>query len=200
MPTQIASSETADQLPSYRFKPALMGPAWEFRLAPDGLDWEFGRRSGRVGYGEIRRMRLSFRPVTMQTHRFLTEIWPASGGKLQIVSSSWRSMVDQERYDTAYADFVTELHRRVAVAQPHLRCESGASPFAYWPGLAVFGAVALGLAVLSVRAFQTQAWAGAAMVVGFLALFLWQAGTFFKRNRPGVYPPSAPPPGVLPGR
>jgi hypothetical protein len=196
MPMDIAAA--ADSLPRYGFKPALMGPIWEFRLAPDALEWEAGRRSGRILYGGIRRLRLSFRPVTMQSHRFLAEIWPADGGKVQIASTSWRSIVEQERHDDAYAGFIRELHRRVAAAQPRLRCESGVAQLSYWPGLAIFIAVVLGLAALTARAVQTQAWAGAAMVGGFLALFLWQAGAFFKRNRPGVYAPSAPPPGVLP--
>ena len=52
-----------------------MGAPWEFRLRPDALEWRMGRQEGRILYGRIRRIRLSFRPVTMQTRRFVTEIW-----------------------------------------------------------------------------------------------------------------------------
>jgi hypothetical protein len=45
---------------------------------------------------------------------------------------------------------------------------------------------------------QMGATAGALMVGGFLALFLWQVGTFFRRNRPGTYRPDAIPAEVLP--
>jgi len=33
---------------------------------------------------------------------------------------------------------------------------------------------------------------------GFLALFVWQLGAFFRRNRPEVYLPEAVPQNVLP--
>jgi hypothetical protein len=40
---------------------------------------------------------------------------------------------------------------------------------------------------------------GAVAVVGvFLALFLWQGGSFFRRNRPGLYRPDALPPDLMP--
>ncbi len=61
----------------------------------------------------IRAVRLSYRPVTMQSHRFITEIWSPGNPKIQIVSASWRSIMEQERLDNAYSAFVTELHRRL---------------------------------------------------------------------------------------
>jgi hypothetical protein len=39
---------------------------------------------------------------------------------------------------------------------------------------------------------------GAAFIAIFLALFLWQAGAFFRRNRPGIYRPEAPPEALMP--
>ena len=41
----------------------------------------------RTPYDRIRRIRLSFRPMTMQNYRFLTEVWTADGPKLQIAST-----------------------------------------------------------------------------------------------------------------
>jgi hypothetical protein len=49
-----------------------------------------------------------------------------------------------------------------------------------------------------VRALQVEAWGGAAFIAAFLAFFLWQAGAFFHRNRPGTFRPDAVPPQVLP--
>jgi hypothetical protein len=49
-----------------------------------------------------------------------------------------------------------------------------------------------------VRALQADARAGAAFVAGFLALFLWQGGNFFRRNRPGLYRPDAIPAALMP--
>jgi len=184
--------------PLYAYKPSLLGAPHEFRLAEDALVYRVGARSGRLPYGGIRRLRLSFRPVTMQSHRFLAEIWPAAGPKLQIVSTSWRSMVELTRLDAAYVAFLTELHRRIAAADAKALFTTGTPPLIYWPGLAVFVVVALALAALTVRALQAGATAGAIFVVVFLGVFLWQAGTFFRRNRPGSYAPRAIPAAVLP--
>ena len=63
--------------PVYAYKPSLMAAPWELRLKGDALTWRAGRHEGRVPYGRIARVRLSFRPATMQTRRFVTELWPA---------------------------------------------------------------------------------------------------------------------------
>jgi hypothetical protein len=184
--------------PVYAYKPSLLGAPFEFHLASDALEWSKGARSGRTPYDRIRRIRLSFRPATMQNYRFLAEIWPDNGPKLQIASTSWRSVVEQERLDGPYRTFLSELNRRVGAAGGTPLLQTGSPSFLYWPGLAIFVAVALAVAALIVRALQTQAWSGAAFVAAFLALFLWQAGGFFRRNRPGTYRPDAVPAEVLP--
>jgi hypothetical protein len=183
---------------SYGYKPALFGAIWQFDLTPDAIEWAAGTRSGRILYADIRRLRLSFRPVSTQTHRFLAEIWPARGAKLQMASSSWRSMVDHERHDAAYSAFVMELHRRLAAARVAASFVCGSPALRYWPGLVIFAGVALGLSALTVQALAVGAWGGAAIVGGVLAVFLWQAGVFFRRNRPGTYVAQAPPRDLLP--
>jgi hypothetical protein len=180
---------------SYSYRPSLMGAGWQFHLTADGLAFEHGRRSGHVPYRDIRRVRLSYKPISMQTQRYLMEIW-ADGAKLTVVSSSWKSMVEQVRQDQAYSAFAVELHRRLA-GMPVL-FEQGRSPFAYWPGLAIFVAVVLGFVFMIFRALQTGTWAGAAFIAAFLALLLWHGGRFFQRNRPGVYTADAPPDLLLP--
>src|SRR5674476_151084 len=90
----------------YSYRPSLLGAAWQFKLADDGIDWVAGRRSGRIPFRDVRRVRMSFRPANLQSQRFLTEIWAAGAPKLEIVSSSWKSMFDQERLDKSYAAFI----------------------------------------------------------------------------------------------
>ena len=85
----------ADGDPAYLYPPSLMGAAWEFRLRPDALEWRMGRHHGRAPYAGVVRVRLSFRPQTMQARRFVTEVWPAGGPKLTIASTSWRGMLEQ---------------------------------------------------------------------------------------------------------
>jgi len=173
---------------TYSYRPSLLGAPHEFRLGEHGLAWNVGRRSGSVAWRDVDCVRLSFRPASMQSHRFLTEIWAAGAPKLTITSTSWKSMVVQERLDEGYTAFVTELHRRLAQAQTQARFEQGINPLQYWPGLVVIGGVSLALAFLTVRALQQHAIGGALFVAGFLALFLWRGGDFFPRNPP-PWPP-----------
>jgi hypothetical protein len=188
----------SDGDPSYVHKPSLMGAPFELWLRPDALEWRAGRQEGRIPYARVTRIRLSFRPVTMQTRRFVTDIWWSGGPRLTIASTSWRSMIEQTAQDRAYGAFVRELNARVARAGAAAAFETGTPAVLYWPGLVVFAAVTLALAALTVHALAVGAWAGAALVGGFLGLFLWQSGSYFRRNRPGRYRPDAPPKALVP--
>jgi hypothetical protein len=182
----------------YAYRPSLLGAPFEFRLTGNALDWTAGRRSGRVPLRDVRMVRMSFKPGSMQPYRFITELWAEGAPRLEIVSSSWKSMVEQERLDARYVAFVSEMHRRIAQAGAPARFIQGKPGLFYWPGLALFVVVGLLLAALVPRALQAHTLGGAAFIVGFLALFLWQGGNFFRRNRPGTYRPDDLPPELLP--
>jgi hypothetical protein len=190
--------ETDGDDPTYAYKPSLMGAPWLLCLKPEGLEYSVGRWSGLAPYASIRRVRLSFRPTTMQMRRFVAEIWAADAPKIQIVSTSWRSLVEQERLDAAYVSFVTELHRRLAEAGATATFVSGMPLLLYGVGVAVYVGALLAFAALTARALQIGEWTGAAMVGGFFALFAWQVSAYFWRNRPGLYSPDALPRNVLP--
>ena len=185
---------------TYSYRPSLLGAPWQFTLTEGGMEWSAGSRSGLLRYRDVRRVRLSFKPASMQSHRFLTEIWAEGAPKLQIVSSSWKSMVEQERLDGPYAAFITELHVRLARAASPLPVvyQQGSNPYAYWPGLTLYTLMALALAAVFVRALEAHALGGAAFIGAFVALFLWQGGNFFRRNRPGRYRPDALPAELVP--
>jgi hypothetical protein len=184
---------------AYAYKPSLMGAASEFRLHADALEWRIGPRSGRVPYHAIRRVRLSFKPATMQGHRFVTELWAADAPKLAIVSTSWRGLMEQAAQDAAYGGFVRELHRRLAAAGSAAAFDAGSPRVLYWPGVVLFAAAAAALMLLTVHALTTGAWTGAALVGGLGALLLWQSGAYFWRNYPARYRPDALPARLLPG-
>ena len=188
---------TTDDEFTYAYKSSVVTAPFEFRLTSDALHWGKGGVRGQTPYRQIRRVRLSFRPLTMQNYRFVAEIW-SDGPKLTISSTSWKSLVEHERLDARYRVFMTELCRRIGAAGGKTRFQTGSPPILYWIGVAVFVGASLALASLTVRALQTAAWGGAAFIAAFLALFLWQAGTFFRRNRPGVFRPEAVPDLVLP--
>lgn len=193
----VESQETGKEV-VYTFRPSLLGAPWQFALTPNGIQWSAGRGSGQVRYDAVRRVRMSYRPANMQSYRFITEIWAEGAPKLRIVSTSWKSMFEQERLDKTYAAFVTALHRQFADADVRAVYERGTHPLMYWPGVAVFVAICLGFAVLAVRGLQQNAWAGSAFIAAFLLFFLWHGGNFLRRNRPGVYRPDAPPAELLP--
>jgi hypothetical protein len=182
---------------AYAYKSSVISPPFEFRLTADALHWGKGGARGRTLYRDIRRVRLGFRPLTMQNHRFVAEIW-TRGPKLTIASTSWKSMAEQERLDGRYRAFVAELCRRIAAAGGSTLFQTGSPFILYWIGVVVFVGAALAIAALLVRALQAGVWAGAAFVAAFFAFFLWQAGTFFARNRPGTFKPDAIPSSVLP--
>ncbi|MBV8840649.1 MAG: hypothetical protein JO000_29280, partial [Alphaproteobacteria bacterium] len=144
----------------YAFKSSLIGAPLELRLTDDALEWRKGSAAGRARYRGIRRIRLSFRPMTMQNHRFLVEVWPADGAKLQIASTSWKSMFEQERLDAPYTAFVTELNRRVGAAGGQTTFDCGSPAFLYWPGVVILCTATLGIAALAIRALSVGAFGG----------------------------------------
>jgi len=194
----VTEPDDIDTNPTYSYRPSLLGAPWQFTLAPDGIQWSAGRQSGHVGYDKVRRIRLSYRPANMQTHRFQLELWAEGAPKLRLVSTSWKSMFEQERLDKAYAAFVAALHARLLAANAPVLYQQGGNPLMYWSGAILFAGVALGLAILVLRALMADAMGGAAFIGVFLALFLWQGGNFFRRNRPGIYRADALPLALLP--
>ena len=184
--------------PTYSFRPSVLGAPRNFRLAEHAIIWDAGRRSGQIAYGRVSRVRLSFRPVSMQNHRFVTEIWSQDGPKLDIVSSSWKSIVEHLRLDDEYRAFVIELHRRLIAAGTRARFDTGTNLLAFWGGLALLVVAALGLAGLVVRALEADARGAASLIAIFLAVFLWYGSNYFRRNRPGLYRPDALPEALLP--
>jgi hypothetical protein len=191
-------SSGAGDAPAYEYRPSLLGAGWRFCLTPAGIDWSTGARSGFVPYGAVRGLRLSYRPTSRQSHRFVTEVWSADAPVLRIVSTTWKSMAEQPRQDAAYTRFVTALHARLAAARAAVDCERGRPPLIYWPGLVVFVGVTFAMALLIVRALEAGVIAGAVFVAIFFALFVRQGWLFFGRNRPGRYVLDAPPPALLP--
>ena len=163
------------------------------------MDWQIGRRSGRLRYDRVRAVRLSYRPVTMQSHRFITEIWSTDNPKIQIVSVSWRSIMEQERLDKAYAAFVTELHRRVAAAGATAQVlDRPAGRDLLDRRRHVQRRYARDRRACSCARCSSVQWAATAVVGIFFLVFAYQLGNYFYRNRPGRYRADAIPDGVLP--
>ena len=197
---EIAEPQEAGEesgVPYYSFKPSLAGGIVELRLAPDAIEMSRSGRLVRFAYRDIRRVRLGFRPVTMQSYRFITEIW-SGGPKMTIASCSCRSFVEQTRQDAEYNAFIAELHRRIGASGAEVKFQTGSPVLLYWAGVVAVGGLCVTSAILALRSLQIDSWLTAAVVGGMLLVVLWQAGDFLRRNMPRTYTPENPPRLVLP--
>ncbi|HEX5506992.1 MAG TPA: hypothetical protein VFX37_00650 [Pseudolabrys sp.] len=189
---------TSPAATTYSYRPSALGASWTFRLEGQAILWDTGLKSGRIPLRSIRRVRLSFKPLGTQPTRYRLEIWSEAAPKIELISTSSKSMVEQERHDPAYRAFALELHRQLSFVNDSVSFERGVNTIVYWLGFAVFTATSIVAAVLIVRAIEARAWQVAAIVGAFAAVFFWQAGRYFRRNKPGRYRPDALPGEVIP--
>lgn len=182
----------------YAYKASLIGSAHEFELTDQGLSWRIGGRGSLWPYAEITAVKLSFRPVSMQSRRFRADVGHASGRRIAILSTTWQTAALQAPQDQGYRGFIIELHRRMANAGSRAVLTAGLGRGTYAAAMALLVVLAVSMAALLLRAVATGEWAGVLFVIGFAALFAWQVGGFVRRNRPVVYSFDHLPEAVLP--
>jgi hypothetical protein len=171
----------------YAYKASLIGAAHQFELAEHGLSWRIAGRSGLWPYADIATVRLSYRPVSMQSRRFRADIGNAEGGRIAVLSTSWQTAALMAPQDTDYRAFMTQLHARMAKAGSRPLLVGGLKPPVYAAAVILLTLVAIAMSGLLLRAIVTGEFAGALFLVGFAALFVWQVGGFVTRNRPLAY-------------
>lgn len=172
---------------SYAYKASLIGSAHRFELTDEGLSWRTAGRSGVWRYDEISAVRLSFRPVSMQQHRFRADVSRASGGRIAILSTSWQTAALMAPQDRGFRDFLVELHARMAKAGSRAELTAGLGRKTYAAVLAFLAMLAVAMTGLLIRALITGEFAGVLFILGFAALFAWQVGGFVRRNQPRSY-------------
>lgn len=172
---------------SYAYKASLIGSAHRFELTDEGLSWHIAGRSGVWRYDEISAVRLSFRPVSMQQHRFRADISRASGGRIAILSTSWQTAALMAPQDRGFRDFLVELHARMAKAGSRAELTAGLGRKTYAVVLAFLAMLAVAMTGLLIRALMIGEFAGVLFILGFAALFAWQVGGFVRRNQPRSY-------------
>ncbi|MDA9497902.1 hypothetical protein XI05_10570 [Bradyrhizobium sp. CCBAU 11357] len=193
MPGAEAGSAT-----SYAYKASLIGSAHRFELTEQGLSWHIAGRAGLWRYDEISAIRLSFRPVSMQQHRFRADISRAGGGRIAILSTSWQTAALMAPQDNGFRDFLIELHARMAKAGSRAELTAGLGRKTYAAVLAFLALLAVAMAGLLIRALLIGEFAGVLFILGFAALFAWQVGGFVRRNRPQSYGFDRVPKALLP--
>jgi hypothetical protein len=184
--------------PSYAYKASLIGSAHRFELTEEGLSWRIAGRSGLWHYDEISAIRLSFRPVSMQQHRFRADISRIGGGRISILSTSWQSAALMAPQDSGFRDFLVELHARMARAGSRAELTAGLGRKTYAAVLAVLAVLAVAMVGLLLRALMIGELAGVLFIIGFAALFVWQVGGFVRRNQPRSYGFDTLPKSLLP--
>jgi hypothetical protein len=191
LPTALQNPATtaADGAPGprYAYKASLIGAAHRFELTDQGLSWRIAGRSAVWPYADISAVRLSYRPVSMQSRRFRADIGHTDGSRIAILSTSWQSAALMAPQDQDYRVFITALHVRMAQAASKASLAGGLTPRIYACAIGLLVLVAIAISGLLVRALATGEFAGALFLVGFTALFAWQVGGFVRRNRPLGY-------------
>jgi hypothetical protein len=172
---------------SYAYKASLIGSAHRFELTDQGLSWHIGGRSGLWRYDEIAAIRLSFRPVSMQQHRFRADLTHAGGARIAILSTTWQTAALMAAQDHGYRDFIVALHARMRRAGSRAALTAGLGRWTYSAALALLALLAVAMAGLLIRALMVGEFTGALFIVGFAALFTWQVGGFIRRNQPQSY-------------
>ncbi len=172
---------------SYAYRASLIGAAQRFELTDAGLSWHLAGRSGVWGYADIAAIALSFRPVSMQAHRFRADIRHIDGGRITMLSTSWQTAALMAPQDRDYRVFIRELHARMQQAGSRAVLTGGLSRRIYLAALALVALLTIAMIGLLISALATQQFAGAAFILGFAALFAWQVGGFIHRYRPLTY-------------
>jgi hypothetical protein len=187
LPNQAAISGEATPWIRYAYKASLIGSAHQFELTDAGLSWQIAGRSGVWAYTDIASIRLTFRPVSMQSRRFRADVKSIGGRRIAILSTTWQTVSLMAPQDHGYRVFMTELHRRMAAAGSKAALIGGIGPKTYTIALAMLALLGIAMIGLFGRAVLTGEWYGALFLVGFAALFVWQIGGFIRRNRPRTY-------------
>jgi hypothetical protein len=171
----------------YAYKASLIGSAHEFELTDAGLSWHIAGRSGVWPYRDISAVRLSYRPVSMQSRRFRADIDNAHSGRIVVFSTTWQTATLMAPQDHGYRVFIEELHRRMKTVGSNAVLAGGLGPATYAAAIAVLVALAVAMIGLLLRALFTGEFIGALFLVGFAILFAWQIGGFVGRNQPRSY-------------
>jgi hypothetical protein len=188
-PLQAEMAPADDRAPviHYAYKASLIGSAHQFELTDEGLSWHIGSKAGIWPYSEIRAIRLSYRPISMQSRRYRADIENANRQRIAVISTTWQTVALMAPQDSEYRTFITRLHGCLQEAGSKVALIGGLGSKRYAAGIVLLALVGIAIAALLVRAIATGEFSGALFLVGFAILFGWQVGGFVLRNKPQSY-------------
>jgi hypothetical protein len=182
----------------YAYKASVAGSPQAFELTGQGMSFQSGFRSGVWRYGDIARIRLTYRPVSMLKHRFRADIRHKDGRTLKIVSATWAGIVAMTPQNDSYRAFIEELHRRVAAEGRGVEYVAGLHSIAFAIAAAVLAVIMIAIAALLARAVASGEFIAVLFLIGFVAWSAWSVGGWMTRNKPQQYEPQSLPEQLLP--
>lgn len=197
IPEKTATGEGAVAT-RYAYKASLIGSAHEFELTDSGLSWQARGKSAVWPYADIVAIRLSYRPVSMQSRRYRADVEHKSGQSITILSTTWQTVTLMQPQDRDYRAFMVRLHQLVRDAGGDVALIAGIGSLTYAGGCLLLALVAIAITGLLAQAVATHEFGGALFLVGFAALFGWQMGGFVWRNKPRIYTFDSLPETLLP--
>jgi hypothetical protein len=181
---------------SHRAKPYAQEA--EFRLMPQHLAIEQGKRSGDFAYRDIVMIRLMYKPRNTTNEGYQAKLYRRDKRTAALTNLSWKSLVDMDRQDGDYRRFMIALVAKVHGVNPNVVLEAG---MPRWLHIitAIAGIVAvLAMIVVTAQAMLNGVYA-AAVITGILALYFgWWSIRYLTRNRPRPFTADAIPDDVLP--
>lgn len=191
-------AEAAEPLASYGFLPRLGGSGVRLDLTGTALDWTVGARAGHLALRDVRRVHLVFLPAKFATASFEMRIEGRGGERVLASSASRTALTRVETQGPAYLAFVEAFHRAVVEAGGNVEWIAGYGRARWWV-MVVLGVLTLLalLVVLGMTLMEGQ-WVFSGLLGLFSAVLIWPMAEALWRNQPTVYPPSSPPPRLLP--
>ena len=183
----------------YAHRPKPFGFEVSYRLDPDALFVDTGRKQENIPYAAIASARLAYAPTNFTTKGYRLTLGLKDGRTLKVGNLSWKTFFEFDRQDGRYTPFVRALLKRAAAANPRLACRVGTPPFLWGLSAAAGALIVAGLIAMGVLAIQRNGLTAAALLVLFVAPLGWQVHAMVTRNWPGDFRPDAPPERVLPG-
>lgn len=185
--------------PTYRCRSGVLERETTWTLTGDALErGEANAPPQRLPYGDIAEVRLIYDPTRFDTQRHRCTITGANRRRATITSTSYLSVGEFEDRGPAYAAFIRELIRRIAVVTPRCRFRAGKRPWVFFAEhlflLAMLLLLVAVLAMVGEWSLPTLVSVKLAVIAGYLPI----AYQYAKRNWPRAFTAGQVPPEVLP--
>lgn len=188
----------ADDTLTYSHRPKPFANELVLRLDSRELVAERGRARQVFALSRIERIDLAYAPRNIARLAFRCLVRDRDGRTLAFDNISWKSLIETDRQDREYHDFVAALVTRAEAAGGGVTLHAGISPFKYRGMLGLGIALATLLLVTLVRALMQSGHAFAGFAAITLVYLGWWLSAFLARNRPRPFTAGAIPEGVVP--